>query len=223
MSQGTPKRGYATTEADIAERRDAIMAAAAEIISRTGVEGCSFGAVSDATGYSIGMIQHYFRSRDRLLLATVEFSSISSIREWETTHASGTTAVERLHDLLTFAVMGEVSFERAWGFWIEVYSAAHKDAGIRTHVAHALQSWREAIVRTLTEATAEGLISPFHDVQTLATLMLAVIDGLAVQALNGIYDRTPQTMVETLHRFAAHECGIDFKQFADHKRSSLTG
>ncbi|WP_164520377.1 TetR family transcriptional regulator C-terminal domain-containing protein [Specibacter cremeus] len=208
------------TEEAIAERRKTIVAHAAGIIAHAGVEGCSFGAVSDSTGFSIGMIQHYFRTRERLVLATVEFRTNASVQEWQGLYSEGTNALERLHDLLTFAVEGEATFEEAWGFWVEVYSAAHKDDGIRRHVADALLAWRGIFVQTLEEAVSEGLIHPFHDAEALATLLLAVIDGLAIQTLNGIYDHSPQTMIETLQRFAAHEFGIDEADFVHRKRGS---
>lgn len=214
MNPGPRKRTHAVTDEAIAERRETIAAHAADIISASGVEGCTFGAVSDATGFSVGMIQHHFRTRERLVLASVEYRTSASVREWQSIHSAGTDALERLHDLLTFAVEGEASFEQAWGFWIQVYSAAHKDLNIRVPVANTLLAWRRIFEETLDEAVREGLIKPFHEPEVLATLLLAVVDGLAIQALNGIYDGSPAKMIDTLRRFAAHEFGIDEKSFA---------
>ena len=104
---------------------------------------------------------------------------------------------------------------------MEVYSAAHKDEEIRKHVATALLAWRGIFVRTLQEAVSEGLIQPFHDADALATLLLALIDGLAIQTLNGIYDHSPRTMIKTLQRFAAHEFGIDEAGFVEKKQSVI--
>lgn len=213
MNAGQRKRTHAVTDEAIAERRETIASHAADIIASSGVEGCTFGAVSDSTGFSVGMIQHHFRTRERLVLASVEYRTTASVREWQTIHSGGTGALDRLHALLTFAVEGETSFDQAWGFWIEVYSAAHKDQNIRVHVANTLLAWRRIFEETLDEAAQEGLINPFHEPDLLATLLLAVIDGLAIQALNGIYDSSPAKMIDTLRRFAAHEFGIDEHSF----------
>lgn len=218
MNPGPHKRTHAVTDEAIAERRETIVAHAADIIAKIGVERCTFGAVSDATEYSVGMIQHYFRTRERLVLATVEYRTTASVREWQNIHSAGTGALERLYDLLTFAVEGEASFEQAWGFWIEVYSAAHKDGNIQVHVANALLAWRGIFEETLDEAVQEGLIKPFHEPELLATLLLAVVDGLAIQTLNGIYNHSPAKMIETLRRFAAHEFGISEESFVSHKK-----
>lgn len=213
MNPGQRKRTHAVTEEAIAERRETIAAHAADIIAGTGVEGCTFGAVSDSTGFSVGMIQHHFRTRERLVLASVEYRTTASVREWQMIHSASKGALHRLNDLLTFAVEGEATFEQAWGFWVEVYSAAHKDENVRIHVANALLAWRRIFVETLDEAIEEGLIKPFHDPDVLATLLLAVVDGLAIQTLNKVYDHSPAKMADTLRRFAAHEFGIDEQDF----------
>lgn len=213
MNPGQRKRTHAVTEEAIAERRETIAAHAADIIAGTGVEGCTFGAVADSTGFSVGMIQHHFRTRERLVLASVEYRTTASVREWQMIHSAGKGALHRLNDLLTFAVEGEATFEQAWGFWVEVYSAAHKDENVRVHVANALLAWRRIFVETLDEAIEEGLIKPFHDPDVLATLLLAVVDGLAIQTLNKVYDHSPAKMADTLRRFAAHEFGIDEQDF----------
>ncbi|POH61167.1 TetR/AcrR family transcriptional regulator [Arthrobacter glacialis] len=222
MNQEPRKRTHAVTDEAIAERRETIVAHAAGIIATKGVDRCTFGAVSEATSFSVGMIQHYFRTRERLVLATVEYRTGASVREWQNIHSASTGTLERLFDLLTFAVEGETSFEQAWGFWIEVYSAAHKDENIRVHVATALLAWRGIFEATLDEAVREGLIRPFHDPEVLATLLLAVVDGLAIQTLNGIYNHSPAKMIETLRRFAAHEFGIDEQDFVSHKSQAAT-
>ena len=126
---------------------------------------------------------------------------------------AGTDALERLYDLLVFAVEGEVSFEQAWGFWIEVYSAAHKDENIRVPVANAMLVWRGIFEQTLDEAIEEGLIKPFHEREVLTTLLLAVVDGLALQTINGIYNHSPAKMIEILRRIAAREFGIAEAEF----------
>ncbi len=221
MTPNTRKRTHAVTEQAIAERRETIVAHAAGIIAVAGVDGCSYVAVSDVTGFSIGMIQHYFRTRGKLVLATVEFRTQTSVQEWRDLYTEGTNAVERLHDLLTFAVEGQATFEDAWGFWVEVYSAAHRDEKIRKHVANALLAWRGIFVQTLEEAVSESLIRPFHDVEALATLLLAMIDGLAIQTLNGLYDHSPPTMIKSLQRFAAHEFGIDVENFVERRQSTF--
>jgi AcrR family transcriptional regulator len=215
------RRTRSVTAEAMAERRESILQFASQVISRAGVDGCSFAELSEVSGFSVGMIQHYFRHRDRLIGATVEYRTEQTQREWDRIYARGENALERIHDLLTFAVEGDVPFAEAWGFWLEIYAAAHKNPDIRESVATVLTSWRTLFVRALEEALEEKLLNPAADVDELATLFMAVTDGLAFQSLNNIYKSTPEKMIETLHRFAARELGIDAEEFIHNKGSKL--
>lgn len=222
MSDTTPARRTRSVTAEaMAERRSSILQHASQVIARHGVEGCSFGELSEVSGFSIGMIQHYFRHRDRLIGSAVEFRIEESLAEWQRIYDQGGNALERLHDLLTFSIQGDTPFEEAWGFWLQIYSAAHKNAEIRESVASVWNSWRGLFVRALEEAAAEKLLQPSIDVGELATLLVAMIDGLAIQALNGVHSVTPEELIATLHRFAAREFGIDAREFMLYKRSKL--
>ncbi|WP_427132069.1 TetR/AcrR family transcriptional regulator [Pseudarthrobacter sp. S9] len=215
------KRTRSVTAEAMAVRRQSILHYASQVIARHGVEGCSFAELSELSGFSVGMIQHYFRHRERLISAAVEYRTEESTKEWERIYERGGNALERLHDLLTFAVEGETPFEEAWGFWLEIYAAAHKNPDIQESVAAMLGSWRGLFVRALQEAVDEKLLRPAAEVDELATLLTAVIDGLAIQSLNRIHKSTPERMIETLHRFAAREFGIDAEEFIRNKRSKL--
>jgi len=215
------RRTRSVTAEAIAERRKNILHYASQVISRNGVEGCSFAELSDVSGFSIGMIQHYFRHRDPLIGAAVEYRIEESLAEWQRIYDRGNNALERLHDLLTFSIQGDTPFEEAWGFWLQIYAAAHKNTEIRESVAAVWGSWRELFVRALEEAEEEGLLRPSIDINELATLLVAFIDGLAIQALNGVHHLTPDQLVTTLHRFAAREFGIDADEFMRNKRSKL--
>jgi AcrR family transcriptional regulator len=217
----TGRRTRSVTAEAMAERRQSILQHASQVIAREGVEGCSFAELSEASGFSIGMIQHYFRHRERLIGAAVEYKIDESLAEWQRIYDRGNDAVERLHDLLTFSIQSDNPFEEAWGFWLQIYAAAHKNSEIRESVAAVWHSWRGLFVRALQEAMDEKRLQPDIDVDEVATLLLATIDGLAIQSLNGVHNLSPAQMIETLHRFAAREFGIDAKEFIRKKRSKL--
>lgn len=206
---GTTRTKHAVTDEAIAERRLAIMNHTAAIISASGVDGCSFAAVSEATGFSVGMIQHYFRTRNRLILATIDHRIHESEEEWRRIASRGENALAKIRDLLTFSVEGDKSFADAWGFWLELYAASHKDETMRREVNNILELWRKFFLDVLEEAVAEGSVRPAHDPEDAARLLLAVVDGLAIQTINGTYGSSPENMRRLLYRFAAGELGID--------------
>lgn len=80
---------------------------------------------------------------------------------------------------------------------------------MRQEVNTILELWRKFFLDVLEEAVAEGSINPVHDPEDAARLLLAVVDGLAIQTVNGTYGSSPEDMRRLLYRFAAAELGVD--------------
>ncbi len=212
MARGELTRVRSVTPEAKDERRRNILGCASLIISRKGVGGCTFSEISETCGFSVGMIQHYYRHRDLLIRATVKYRIQASLSEWQRIYERGPNPLVRIRDLLTFAVEGETPFDDAWGFWLQMYAAAHKEPATRAPIAKMLASWRALFKQSLEEAVEEGFVRPNMAAEDLTVVMLALIDGLAIHALNNIYETTPARMVETLHKFTAHELGIELDE-----------
>ncbi|MFJ3956735.1 TetR/AcrR family transcriptional regulator [Arthrobacter sp. NPDC090010] len=202
------RRSNAVTEEAIAERRVEILRATAAVIVSSGLSGCSFGAVSDATGFSVGMIQHYFRTRDKLIESCVEHRMEESESEWRTTAARGDDAVQRLRELIDYSVMGEKDFSDAWGFWFELYAAARLDPALAGKVNERLQYWQRLFTDALHDVYASGQARTGRPVSELAGALLGLTDGLAFQAINGTFGMTVSRMHRILYGFIDTELGL---------------
>lgn len=207
MPSSTSRRTNAVTDEAIAQRRAEILDHTADVIVRSGVAGCTFAAVSEASGHSIGAIQHHFRTRDRLINACIEHRMAESQREWRAIAERDASPLVRLRALLDYTVAGEKEFADAWGFWIEVNAAARRDEDLRAKVNERLALWQELFLEVLTAAMA-GRRGPSDPEQLTATLV-AMADGLAIQAVNGTYGMHPQRMRDVLHHYAATSLGTE--------------
>ena len=209
MSTPTRRRSNAVTEEAIAERRAEILRHTADVIVSAGLAGCSFAAVSEACGYSIGMIQHYFRTRDRLIDACIDHRVAELRDEWVAITQRDETPAERMRALLDYAVVGEKEFADAWGFWLELYAAARLDPELRAKVNDGLVSWHQMFLDTIAEAVEAGVAQPRRPVEEISHALLGLADGLAMQAINATYGMTEERMRSLLHSFAAEELGAD--------------
>lgn len=207
------RRTRAITDDEIATLRARILTHASRLVSRRGIDGCSLSAVARAAGCSIGMIQHHFHTRDGLLLATIEFRSDESVREWRGLEAASSDPIRALGKLISFAVEGDETLPDAWGFWTQVYTAVPHRLDVRDTVAHTLAIWRTLFVDTIAHACDARLVPQHIDPDRVATVLIAAIDGLALQALGGFYGVTADTMRDTLLNLAADLLSLNVAVF----------
>ncbi|GAA3707708.1 hypothetical protein GCM10022377_21900 [Zhihengliuella alba] len=201
---------YAVTETQIDSRRRTILDAAAEVIADDGVDGCTLAAVGRASGCSVGMIQHHFGARSSLIGAALRQRLHESEEEWLSIARAEAEPMDRIRRLLVFAVHGDRPFLQAWSFWLELYGAARRDPALRAEINTALEVWRRFFLDVLEEAHAGGLVSARRPARHQAQLLLALVDGLALQAANGTYGLTGDDMLELLFDAASDLLGYEF-------------
>ncbi|GAB3867156.1 hypothetical protein GCM10028801_40560 [Nocardioides maradonensis] len=211
MTDGSRRRTNAVTEEAIAQRRAEILRHTADVIVAAGVGGCSFAAVSEASGFSIGMLQHHFRTRDRLITACIDHRMAESQDEWRQIAEREEAPLPRLAALLDYVVAGAKDFHDAWGFWIEVTAAARLDTEVRTRLTDRLSLWRQLFEDALTAADEAGLLHTSATVAELTSMVVALGDGLAMQAINGTYGMDPERMRTLLRSFAGAALGVDLE------------
>lgn len=209
------RRTRAITDDEIAALRTRILTRASRLIGRRGIDGCSLSAVARDAGCSIGMIQHHFHTRDGLLLATIDFRSDESVREWRGLEASSADPITAIGKLLSFAVEGDETLIDAWGFWTQVYTAVPYRLDVRDTVTRTLALWRTLFVDAITNARTARLVPQHIDPDRVATVLIAAIDGLAIQAIGGFYGVTADTMRDTLLNLAADLLSLDVAVFTE--------
>ena len=206
MAERSRSRSNAVTAEAIAERRAEILGHAAESIVRGGVTGCTFAAVSESSGFSIGMIQHYFRTRDRLIDACIDHRIAASEWEWRAIEAGNADPLGRLRDLVAYAVDGE--FASGWGFWLELFNASRLDPALREQVGQRLMTWRLIFSDSIAGVVEGGATTTQRPIEDIASGLVGLADGLAMQVINSFYGMTPERMRELLTAYLADELGI---------------
>ena len=116
----------------MSDRRAQVLYATARVISERGAERTRLVDVARAADVSIGLIQHYFESRDALMAAAFEFCTDRWNRRLEQTAATEANPVRRLLALLRMASFEmEGWHEVQWRIWIEFWSLCDRDPAFR--------------------------------------------------------------------------------------------
>jgi len=198
-------------------RREAILEAAAVVIAERGVDAARMADIAEHAGVSLGLVQHYFRHRDRLLdeVFRHELQRISD--NWGSFVDPTSPPLERLIDYLALTVpTGSDSARRQyaprWGFWLELWSKAHRDGAIGAQVPGVYASFAVPFAEAIEEGVAAGLFTLRSEVADTVDRLIAMIDGLAVQTL--VTGMPAGRMFTLAVEFLAIELGLDPGQSA---------
>ncbi|MQA01750.1 MAG: TetR family transcriptional regulator [Streptosporangiales bacterium] len=214
MPRDTATQGRAepaTTEpGDLAaQRRLQIIAATSEVICRNGVDGARLKDIADEAGVSLGMVQHYFRHRDELVVTTMSSLLELTLATWRVVAAAEHDPVKRLFALLRFQVAGWAPFGKRWSFWVEFWSAASRHDTLNTYAKDVYGAWTEPFRTTIEEGVAAGAFRPTSPTDLLITRLMCLSDGAALRVLFDPDGLSQDGMFDLLIDSACTALGID--------------
>ncbi len=157
------------------------MAAAGELIGEQGYDAVRLRDVGRAAGVSIGMIQHYFGSRDELLQETLSSASRERVRSWTDSGNRHSDPGRRLGALLDQAVADD----HRCLMWIQTCAAASRHPQLRPDVVLTQNAWREGLNAVITDGVAHQTWTPQLTVAQIVDVLVPTIDGLMLEAATG--------------------------------------
>jgi AcrR family transcriptional regulator len=172
--QRRPRGPYAKS----AERREAIVVAAAKVFASRGYRGGSFQDVADVVGMSQTSLLHYFPTKRDLLLAVLEYRDTRLATESGVPLDKGVLA----------EVLSQAEFNLRVPGLIELYTVLASEAISQDHPGHAyfvdrFETLRNGYGEGFRRLDAEGLLRPGVDPTVAATSLVALWDGLQLQWL----------------------------------------
>lgn len=155
---------------------DALLAAAARCISRHGFERTRLRDVAREAGVSIGLLQHYFETRDALLIAAFQWSCEEFSGRWGLDQQSAAPPAERIRRLIGDLAAHPTLTQRA-ATWTEFCACAARYPQLRAAVAEVYAVWRTFLIKAVTQGTEQGDFAPTMPAADVADLLNALVDG----------------------------------------------
>jgi AcrR family transcriptional regulator len=165
-----------------AERRPQILAATARAISKRGVTGTRLSDVAREAGVSIGTVQHYFGTRERLLVETFGYETDQSVARWRVASSNGTTAWERLLALVDIVLRPD-TFRERWTRWLQFWAAYAREPALRRTMGGVYERWRDPLRQAVDAGVASGEFQLMRPADVVVDRAVALFDGLALQVL----------------------------------------
>lgn len=203
MNTGIRRSGDLITKGEQTRRR--IVAAAAPIFNQHGYEGSSLADLMAATGLKKGGIYRHFASKEELAAEAFDYTwkEASHVRMLHVSEKA--TGVDGLKQFIANFV--DYRSPVAGGCPI-LNTAIDADDGspvLRARVTKALRSWLAKLQVIVRQAAKEGELQPGADPATVATLLVATLEGALMISRIERNDSALQKAQEHLYRYIDNE------------------
>ncbi|MBO1900977.1 TetR family transcriptional regulator [Leucobacter weissii] len=169
------------------ERRKIILTAAAECIAEQGYDGVRMREVSRRAGVSVGLIQHYFDTRDELLAQAIRHLSEELLSAFARPSAAPRGAWERIEALVDH--LCSVTDIREHSFmWIAFGAAVAGHPELRPQLERVYRSWERIVRGAIEDGAASGELDPVGDIDDTVAAYLAFFDGYEYDMGTGLVE-----------------------------------
>lgn len=165
------------------KRREELADAALQIIAREGMRGVTTRAVADESGWSTGVLTHYFGTLNDLLLAALRRAADLQGQVFRE-HRSKVqlNALERLRLILESILPLDdrrVALTRIFSVY---FAEVGVNPATREEVTTYLRNWRRLVERTIIAGQEDGSITTTRDPTDLTIDLVAFTDGISIHA-----------------------------------------
>ena len=184
--------------------REDVLAAAMDTIAERGLEGLTMAGLGRDVGMSSGHLLYYFRTKDELLLQTLEWSEGRLGVERSALLSRPGTARERLDGYVDVYVP-TAPRDPHWTLWLEVWNRSQNaDDDARERQVAIEGAWHRDLVALLAEGVSRGEFRPV-DPDRFATRMRALLDGFSVHVAVGIPGTGREQVLDHVREFIETE------------------
>jgi AcrR family transcriptional regulator len=159
-----------------------VLQAVVEVVADHGLDGVSMRTVAAAAGISLAQVQYYFRSKDELLAAAFQHVGAGVEQRAADVDTAGHPR-DVLRRLLRLWLPLNEARARDARVWVAFTAASATSAALRTinlAIDHDMRSWFAEFLR---RAQLSGHLDAGLDPEVEGALLLALVDGLVLQAL----------------------------------------
>jgi AcrR family transcriptional regulator len=192
---------------DAGERRTAILDAAARCLADYGYDRVRLRDISRHSGVSIGLIQHYFDTRDVLLQEA--FAHLSDRLISARAHATDPEQDpwDRIVDLVV-SLAEDPDLRRHCVTWTQYCVVASREPTLQEGVGRIYDAWRRHLGDAIRAGVRSGRFKPVLSADDALDVLLTQIDGCEVSVAAGVGGIDGPRLRELVLRTAALVLGV---------------
>jgi AcrR family transcriptional regulator len=167
---------------DHERRRDELAAAVWRLASREGLDAVTIRRVAAEAGWSTGALHHYFADKEELLLFAFQTVADRVGRRVEAAREASADPLELARALLAIGLPLDEERRDETRVWFAFLGLALTRPSLARAQRLAYHAWRRVVADALRDAQEQGHLDAAVDVDREAAGLVALVDGLAVQA-----------------------------------------
>jgi AcrR family transcriptional regulator len=167
---------------DHEQRREELAAAVWRLASRDGLDAVTIRGVAGEAGWSTGALHHYFSDKEQLLLFAFQTVADRVGRRVATAREESREPLELARALLAIGLPLDDERRDETRVWFAFLGLALTRPPLARAQRLAYEAWRRVVADALRDARERGDVEEDVDVEREAAALVALVDGLAVQA-----------------------------------------
>jgi TetR/AcrR family transcriptional regulator, transcriptional repressor of bet genes len=181
------------------ERQTQILGALLRLVARGGIEAVSLRTVAQEVGYSLGMVQRQFRSKDDMLKAAVRYSVRQGEERLQPLLLDTSVTARQLLEVV-LAQMMDISPETRGEtlIWLSFLARAVIEPQFAQHVQRYHRPVQQGIAEIIRHGQLNAEFATQFEAEESAIGLVALADGLTLQLQIGSI--TPQQASQILAR-----------------------
>ena len=168
----------------VSDQRDRILAVTTDLVADHGYEPVRLRDIADAAGVSIGLLQHYFDSREKLLGAAFGRHCTETLAALAAARRDTTDEWDRIRAIVR-SLARQPDPIRSARTWVEFVTAAARHPALRPGLTEVYTAWRRMLRQAITEGRRTGRFTPVVSVADAADLLMTSIDGCLLALASG--------------------------------------
>ncbi len=188
-------------------QRGRILTSVIELVAEMGYERVRLRDVAKHAGVSIGTLQHYYETRDGLMLAAFAHHTEKIVRGLEEIAARHRDPWDRIRNLVEYITHPRGFRNRCLAF-MEFAAASARDKELRHLFELQYDGWRAPVQAAVEEGLAAGVFRVVSTVEETVDLILTQIDGLEIAVATRISGLTRARMHDSLLRSISVHLGL---------------
>lgn len=186
----------------MAHQRETALRVAVQQIADRGYDSVRLRDIATNAGVSIGLLQHYFGTREELLAESIELHCNLLLDDWQRLYENERDPWRRIVGLIDHLSRSHELASRA-AIWADFVASASRRPELREPLARVYATWRRLVGEAIDDGLRLGVFELRLARDDVVDLIVAQLDGATVALAGSAAHMSHERMREMALRGAA--------------------